>query len=99
MTAIETDDQGKKRVLLDGGATVSADIVIIATGVRPNRSIVDGTSVDVDQGILVDHHLRTNVPSIYAAGDVAQGPVRFSDAREIHAIQPTAGGMLFANRS
>ena len=90
VTAIETDDQGKKRVLLDGGATVSADIVIIATGVRPNRSIVDGTSVDVDQGILVDHHLRTNVPSIYAAGDVAQGPVRFSDAREIHAIQPTA---------
>jgi NAD(P)H-nitrite reductase large subunit len=58
--------------------------------VRPNLQLVAGTSIATDQGILVDETLQTSVAGIYAAGDVAQGPVRGSDRREVHAIQPTA---------
>ncbi len=48
------------------------------------------TSIQTDAGILVDHRMRTNVEGIYAAGDVAQGPVLGSEELQIHAIQPTA---------
>jgi NAD(P)H-nitrite reductase large subunit len=88
--AIEGGGDGTKLVRLDDGNTIPADIVIVATGVRPNLNLVVGTSIAIDQGILVNEHLETSVPGIYAAGDVAQGPVLFSDQREVHAIQPTA---------
>ena len=87
---IEQESSGKKRVVFENGQSIDADVVIVATGVRPNVSFVDGSSVDIDHGILVDNQMRTSVKTIYAAGDVAQGPVLFSDEREVHAIQPTA---------
>jgi hypothetical protein len=62
----------------------------VAIGVQPNTELAESAGVAVDHGILVDEHLQTSVPGIYAAGDVAQGPVLFSDQREVHAIQPTA---------
>jgi NAD(P)H-nitrite reductase large subunit len=88
--AIDADDQGSKRVWLADGCSIPADIVIVAAGVRPNLNLVAGTEIAVDHGILVDDRLQTNVAGIFAAGDVAQGPVRWSDRREVHAIQPTA---------
>jgi NAD(P)H-nitrite reductase large subunit len=88
--AIEMDNQGQKHVRLSNGSLLPADIVIVATGVRPNVSLVADTSIEIEHGILVDHQLCTNVAGIYAAGDVAQAPIRFSNRREVHAIQPTA---------
>ena len=75
--AIEVDGRGTKQVRLSDGSAISADIVIIATGVRPNLELVAGTSIATDHGILVDEQLQTNVAGIFAAGDAAQGPVRF----------------------
>src|SRR5204862_7850791 len=45
----------------------AADELLVAAGRRPN---IDGLGLDPD-GITVDERMRTNVPSIYAAGDVA----------------------------
>ncbi len=79
-----------KRVQLAGGRGVPADLVVLATGVRPNLQLACNSRIATDAGILVDRRMQTSVPNIYAAGDVAQGPVLFSDSRQIHAIHPTA---------
>ncbi len=78
------------RLDLKGGEALETDLVICATGVRPNIGFLDGSGVATEAGILVDHHLETNQPGVYAAGDVAQGPDFSTGARAIHAIQPTA---------
>jgi NAD(P)H-nitrite reductase large subunit len=89
VSAIAKDGDGLS-LALSNGDRLAATLVVSATGVRPNIDFLAGSGVETDVGILVDHHLETTQPGIYAAGDVAQGPVFASDQREIHAIQPTA---------
>ena len=67
-----------------------ADLVILATGVHPNIAFLEGTGVHVDQGVLVDDRMRTTVPQVYAAGDVAQGRDFSTGEWVVHALQPTA---------
>ncbi|NOX56510.1 MAG: NAD(P)/FAD-dependent oxidoreductase [Planctomycetes bacterium] len=86
---VETSD-GKKRVTLASGDAIEADVVVVAVGVAPNLELVQGTDIQVDHGILVNDRLQTNVPFIYAGGDVAQGPALYSDQPAVHAIHPTA---------
>jgi NAD(P)H-nitrite reductase large subunit len=81
---------GRKRVAMADGSEVQADIVIVATGIRPNLDLVQGSGITVDQGILVNERMQTNFPFVYAAGDVAQGPDLLGDRPAVHAIQPTA---------
>ena len=88
-TALE-EAGGGIRLHLDGAGPVVADLVVCATGVAPNVDFLAGSGVEIADGVLVDHHLRTNVEGIHAAGDVAQGPAFPGGAREVHAIQPTA---------
>ena len=73
-----------------GGGGLEVDFVVCAAGVTPNLECLEGSGIETDSGILVDHSLQTNLPGIYAAGDVAQGPDFSTGGREIHAIQPTA---------
>ena len=58
-------------VLTDRGARIDCDFAVVAIGIEPETRLVAGTDVAVDNGILVDEHTRTNVPGVYAAGDVA----------------------------
>ncbi len=81
---------GALALQLGDGQQLQADLVVCATGVKPNIDFLAGTGVDTDIGVLVDRHLETSVADIYAAGDVAQGPVFHGSAQEVHAIQPTA---------
>jgi len=60
-----------KGVQLEGGEELSAEMVIISAGVRPNLEMAESLGLDQDKGIVVDEHLKTNKPDIYAAGDVA----------------------------
>lgn len=69
--AIEGDERVTS-ILLRSGETRHADIVIIATGVRPNTQLAEDAGLDVNKGIEVDRHLQTRDPNIYAAGDAAQ---------------------------
>jgi NADPH-dependent 2,4-dienoyl-CoA reductase/sulfur reductase-like enzyme len=87
--AIEESGSGLK-LSLDGGGGLDADLVVCATGVTPNIGFLEGSGIETDSGILVDHRLQTSAADIYAAGDVAQGPDFSTGEREIHAIQPTA---------
>lgn len=91
VTAQEITAAGnRRRVKLSNGRSVEADLVIVATGIRPNLDLVQGSGIKVDQGILVNERMQTNFPFIYAAGDVAQGPDLLGGPAAVHAIQPTA---------
>jgi NAD(P)H-nitrite reductase large subunit len=59
-------------IRLEGGQTIKCDMVAYAIGIHPCMELVQGTDLKVDRGILVDEHLQTNDPDIFAAGDVAQ---------------------------
>lgn len=85
------DDVGRrKRLALSSGESLEVDVVILATGIRPNLGFLAGSGVETDVGVLVEGRMRSNVEGIYAAGDVAQGPVLHLSERRVHAIQPTA---------
>jgi 3-phenylpropionate/trans-cinnamate dioxygenase ferredoxin reductase subunit len=60
-----------ERAVLKSGRSVDCDLVIVAVGIEPNTEVVRGTEVAVDNGVLVDASCRTNVPDVFAAGDVA----------------------------
>lgn len=85
-----TDNGSELAIDLDDGSTIVADHLVCAAGVKPNTGYLEGSGITIDQGIVVNSHLRTNVENIYAAGDVAQGPDRSTGKNEVHAIQPTA---------
>jgi NADPH-dependent 2,4-dienoyl-CoA reductase/sulfur reductase-like enzyme len=55
-----------------GGVSLDADVAVVGIGVVPQTSFLDGSGVDVDNGIVVDEGYRTSVPGIWAAGDVAR---------------------------
>ena len=90
VTAIEKDRKAPLRVTLDSGETVDADLVISATGVKPNVDFLKGAGIDVEHGILVNDRFQTNVAEIFAAGDVAQGRDFSTGEYSVQAIQPTA---------
>lgn len=58
------------RVVLDTGENIDCDMIIVAAGVRPTIDFLDKSKVEAGRGILVDACLQTNIPDIYAAGDV-----------------------------
>jgi len=79
-----------KAVKLDSGETLGGDILIAATGVKPNLDFLDGSGIEHKWGIRVDNHLLTNTPDIYAAGDVVEVPDRLTGETYVHAIFPNA---------
>jgi len=87
--AIESDSSGLK-VQLDNGTSLPAELVITAMGVRSNIGFLQGSGIQLDQGVLVDDHLQTKFPEIFAAGDVAQGRDFSSGDYSVQAIQTTA---------
>lgn len=85
------EPQGERLVLsLSSGETIAADLVVSATGVRPNIGFLKGSDIACETGVVVDEHLQTSAEHVFAAGDVAEGFDFSSGARAIHAIQPTA---------
>ena len=77
-------------VSLSNGETLTANLVISATGVAPNTQFLQGSGVNIDQGILVNERLESSVENLFAAGDVAQGRDFSTGDYTIQAIQPTA---------
>ena len=59
-------------LVLSDGTEVPADVLCFSAGVRPAVSLASSASLDVDKGIIVDEHLRSSDPDIYAIGDVIE---------------------------
>jgi nitrite reductase (NADH) large subunit len=65
-------DAEARGLRLKSGETIPADLVLIAAGVRPNTDVARSAGTEVDKGVLVDDHMRTSRPDIFAAGDAVQ---------------------------
>jgi NADPH-dependent 2,4-dienoyl-CoA reductase/sulfur reductase-like enzyme len=68
-TAIDKD-----AVTLKSGERIPADLVVAGIGVRPDVGLAQRAGLNVDNGIIVNQYLQTNIPGIYAAGDIARWP-------------------------
>jgi 3-phenylpropionate/trans-cinnamate dioxygenase ferredoxin reductase subunit len=68
-------------VRLAGGRRIEADFVVVGVGVEPRTELAEAAGIAIDNGILVDEHLQTSAPGIFAAGDVANARHPFYDAR------------------
>lgn len=89
LTAVEPMD-GRRRLRMKAGGDLDADVVIMATGIRTNLEWLQGSGIRVNRGVVVDDHLRSSVPNVYAAGDVAEGRDLVTGEPDVHAIEPTA---------
>jgi len=77
-------------VRLTSGDELEADILIAATGVKPNLDLLEDSGIEHNWGLRVDDHLCTSAPDIYAAGDVVEVPDRLTGEIYVHAIFPNA---------
>jgi len=68
------DRNGQVVATLESGATVTADLVILAVGVRPDTPLARDADLKLSErgAIVVDEHMRTSDPHIYAVGDAVE---------------------------
>ena len=59
-------------IYLDNGEFVKADIVIISSGITPNKELAQSADIKTNRGIVVDEKMQTSKENIYACGDVAE---------------------------
>lgn len=72
------------------GREIPFDLLVVATGVRPNVELAREAGCAVDRGILIDEHCKTSVEDIYAAGDCSQGEDILHHERRILALMGNA---------
>ena len=68
-------------VRLAGDRRIEADFVVVGVGVEPRTELAQAAGLATDNGILVDEHLQTSAPAIFAAGDVANAQHPFYGTR------------------
>ena len=89
VVGLESAGQGVA-VSLDNGDSLQADLLLVATGVRPETGYLEGSGVKRDAGILVDDAMRTSQADVWAAGDCAQARDFFGPGTILNAILPDA---------
>jgi NTE family protein len=55
-----------------GGQTIPADLAVVGIGVVPETAFLEGSGIELDNGIVVDEAFRTSAPGVWAAGDAAR---------------------------
>jgi nitrite reductase (NADH) large subunit len=77
-------------VFLSSGQSRFCDVVVVGKGVVPCLDFLAGSGIGIRRGIPVDEHQETNIPGIYAAGDVAETrDIVYEDFR-VNALWPVA---------
>jgi nitrite reductase (NADH) large subunit len=84
----DESDRSVTGVRLGDGAVVPCQLLVLAVGMRANTMLVEGTGIEVGAGILTDASMRTSVPDVWAAGDVAEPEI--GGVRKMNLIHPNA---------
>lgn len=80
LTAVETQ----------AGATIPCQTLAVAIGVRPRTDLARKAGLTVERGVVVNEYLQTSVPSVYAAGDVAEVRDSRTGTAALDVLWPTA---------
>ncbi|PHD56691.1 NAD(P)/FAD-dependent oxidoreductase [Bacillus wiedmannii] len=59
-------------IKMNDNSQINCDSIVYSIGVTPNTKLVHNTAIKLNRGIVVDEKMRTNIDSVYAAGDVAE---------------------------
>src|SRR6056297_180545 len=65
-------DDKVQGVLLGDGTKIKADLVLLSTGVRSNIGLFENTDLKINNAVVVDKYMKTNIDDVYAAGDIAE---------------------------
>jgi rubredoxin-NAD+ reductase len=86
VTGVDRRSDGRLNVALDQGPTITADIVMAATGLATDPRLAESAGLLVDRGIVIDPaSMRTSAPNIFALGDCVS-----IDGRPCRFIEPIA---------
>lgn len=77
-------------VVLDDGSSIECDIVVFAIGVAPRTELASQAGLKVNRGILTDKCMQTNLPDVYACGDVAEAYDFVHGTNRVLALWPLA---------
>ncbi len=58
-------------VVTASGASIPCDVAVVGVGIRPSVGWLEGSGIELANGVLTDEHCATSVPNVYAAGDLA----------------------------
>ena len=64
-------EHGDTVVVTTGGGRLEGDLAVVGVGIEPNVEVAVRSGITVTDGVLVDEYCRTNLPNVFAAGDVA----------------------------
>lgn len=84
---IEARDGRVTDVDTGGIGVIPGDLVLIATGIRPNVELAEAAGLHVDNGVVVDGTLTTSDPAISALGDVANFPLPDGSRARLESVQ------------
>ncbi|MFH0826443.1 MAG: FAD-dependent oxidoreductase [Candidatus Omnitrophota bacterium] len=79
-----------KAVKLDSGKALGCSLIVVGKGVAPNIDLVKESDIKFNEGILSDEFLRSNIPSVYAAGDVCESFDLTLGEHTVNALWPIA---------
>jgi nitrite reductase (NADH) large subunit len=79
-----------KSVVLEDGRRFKADMIIVATGSKPNLDFIRNSGLNVNKGIIVDKYMQSSVEDVYAAGDVVESIDAVTEEKSLSPIWPNA---------
>jgi NAD(P)H-nitrite reductase large subunit len=72
-TVVKINGKGVvEEVILANGTAIDCDLVVVAIGVLPRSELALNARLEINRGIVVDRHMATSHPGVYACGDVAE---------------------------
>lgn len=70
-TVLDVAETPEAIVITTDAGAIDASVLLVAVGMTPNVELLEGSGIEVDNGVLVDEFCRSSDPDVFAAGDVA----------------------------